>query len=86
MTLPMTAAEVLEREFLEMRAKLLELAASLDRMDRSDGEVVNDRRLELIREGIQVLSSRHDDRAEQLQLLFSREYDDQWQERFFDGK
>ncbi len=32
----MPAAEVLDREFLEIRAKILEIAASLDRLDRGE--------------------------------------------------
>lgn len=78
----MPAPDVLNREFFEMRAKILELAASLDRLDRGEGSVAGDPRLALIREGIQILLSEDDDRAEQVQLLFSRPYDDDWQNRF----
>ncbi len=35
--MPLTAAATLEREFLTIRAKILEIAASLDRLDRADG-------------------------------------------------
>lgn len=81
MSIPMSAAEVLEREFLEMRAKLLELAASMDRLDRAAGDVEEDERLSDIHEGLRILREEKD-RAEQIQLLFSLNYDDQWQERF----
>jgi len=81
MSIPMSAAEVLEREFLEMRAKLLELAASMDRLDRASGDVENDERLSDIHEGLRILRE-ETDRAEQIQLLFSLTYDDQWQDRF----
>jgi hypothetical protein len=35
MPIPLDATEVLNREFLEIRAKLLEIAAALDRLDRA---------------------------------------------------
>ena len=72
------ATEILDREYLELRAKILELAASFDRLQRGDGEVNDDPRMKLLREGLEILAS-PDDRAEQVQLLFSRPYDDEWQ-------
>ena len=82
MSIPMTANEVLDREFLEIRAKVLELAASFDRLDRAEGAVAGDPRLNLIREAIDLLQSGADDRAEQVQLIFSLHYDDEWQKKF----
>lgn len=88
MSSPMTSAEVLNREFLEMRAKVLELAASFDRLDRSEGVNSNgshgasDPRLQRLRDGLKILLSNSSERAEQVQLLFSREYDDGWRKRF----
>jgi hypothetical protein len=84
----MTSAEVLNREFLEMRAKVLELAASLDRLDRAEGvdsngsQGASDPRLQRLRDGLKILLSNSSERAEQVQLLFSREYDDGWRKRF----
>jgi hypothetical protein len=76
---PMTAAEVLEREFLEIRAKILELAASFDRLHRSEGVVQGDPRVILIREALDVLATTdRGGRAEEIQLLFSRQYPDDW--------
>jgi hypothetical protein len=37
--IPLDAPEVLNREFLEVRAKILEIAAVLDRIDRAEGAV-----------------------------------------------
>ena len=74
----MTAPEILDREFLEIRAKLLELAASFDRLDRAHGTVSGDSRESLIQEGLKILQSDDPNRAEQLQLLFSRQFDDNW--------
>ena len=75
---PMSATDVLDREFLEIRAKILEIAASLDRLDRADGSVAADARYDLIRRGIDILNQEEEGRAERLQLLFSREYDQRW--------
>ena len=78
MPIPMAAAEVLEREFLGVRARLIDVAAALDRIDRAEGSVGDDPRLEKIRQALQVLSGEGSDRAEKLQLLFSLPYQDDW--------
>jgi hypothetical protein len=79
---PMTAQAVLDREYLEVRAKVLELAASFDRLERGGGLPQNDARLKLVRQGLKVLLDETSDRAEQVQLIFSRPYDDDWQKAF----
>jgi hypothetical protein len=78
MPIPLDAPEVLEREFLEIRARLLHLAASLDRLERAEGTVESDPRLAKIREALQVLLAPQGDRAERIQLLFSRPYQNDW--------
>jgi len=80
MPVPMAAARVLDREFLEVRAKLLELAASFDRLDRGEGSVESDTRLELFHQALAILQSDDDGRAERIQLLFSRQFDKNWRE------
>ncbi|MBM4004051.1 MAG: hypothetical protein FJ295_12320 [Planctomycetes bacterium] len=65
-----------------MRCKILELAASLDRLGRGGGSVVDDPRFAKLREAIGLLVESREDRAEQVQLLFSRPYDDDWQRQF----
>lgn len=82
MPTPMTAPKILDREFLEIRAKILELAASFDRLDRGADSVDNDPRVPLIREGLQVLLSGNSDKAEEIQLLFSRIFDEEWRSQF----
>lgn len=82
MTIPMSAAEVLEREFLSVRAKLLDIAAVLDRIDRAEGATTNDARLDQIRRSLQVLAAEGADRAEQIQLVFSLPYNDDWQTEY----
>ena len=79
---PMPADAVLDREFLEIRAKILELAASFDRLDRGDGKIENDQRMNLIREGLKLLEDPQTGRAEKIQLLFSRKYTDSWRNEF----
>jgi hypothetical protein len=79
---PMAAQAVLDREYLEIRAKILELGASFDRLDRGAGSVENDPRMKLIREALSVLQEKSAERAEQIQLIFSRQYDDDWQKAF----
>jgi hypothetical protein len=76
---PLPALDALERSFLECRARLLELAAHLDRIDRGGG--VNDPRLEQIHQALTILrNSTTPDRAERVQLLFSRPYDQNWRD------
>lgn len=79
---PMPAPQVLDREFLEIRAKILELAASLDRLDRGDGDVADDPRMRLVMGGLAILSDDQPSRAERLQLLFSQRYEDDWRKKF----
>jgi len=82
MQIPMEAPALLEQNFLEIRARILEVAAALDRIGRANGSVQGDPRMRRISEAIDTLKRPDADRAEQIQVLFSREYDDQWQEKF----
>ncbi len=82
MTTPMAAPDVLDREFLEIRAKILELAASFDRLDRGDGSVAGDPRMTLVQNALQILQRDSAERAEEIQMLFSRQYDENWRETY----
>jgi hypothetical protein len=75
-------ADVFEQEFLPVRAKILEVAAALDRLDRATGSLTSDSRRAEIQAAIQVLLRPEDDRAEQIQLIFSRSYENDWREKF----
>jgi len=76
------ALEVLDRDFLEIRAKLLEIAASLDRITRAPGRPCDppDPRLAQIHQAIDALRRPDPDRAETIQLIFSLPYEESWQE------
>lgn len=80
--MPMTANQVLDREFLELRAKVLELAAAFDRLDRAEGEIVKDPRWQRLHTALEVLKRPSSDRAEQVQMVFSREYEPDWRDSF----
>jgi hypothetical protein len=75
----LSAPEVLNREFLEIRCKILDLAAAFDRLDRADGSLTDDPRLARLHEALAIVSESTGDRAEQVQMVFSRTYDDDWQ-------
>lgn len=78
MSIPFDTAEVLDREFLSVRARLLEVAASLDRLGRSPGDVHGDPRWSQICQAIALLDHGKTDRTGQIQRIFSLEYDPQW--------
>jgi hypothetical protein len=76
---PLRPVQVLDAYFLETRAKLLEIAATLDRIDRAaaahaeDGFSHDDTRLAFIQKALRVLESSTPHRAEQIQRLYSLE-------------
>ena len=76
----MTAQQVLDRHYLEIRCELLNLAAALDRIERHAGaeQAHADPRMRDIRQGLRILSGDGDDRAEQIQILFSDPYREGW--------
>lgn len=82
MSSPLNASQTIDREFLAMRAKVLELAASFDRIQRSEGNGKGDARWKKLEQGIRILLEHEEGRAERVQLHFSREYKDNWREDF----
>ncbi|MEZ6137187.1 MAG: hypothetical protein R3C53_20040 [Pirellulaceae bacterium] len=81
-----SARDVLDQEFLTTRAKLLEIAAFFDRLDSAqaaeESQAVDERQLQLLQQGCQILTDAESDKAARLQLLFSREYDSDWRSVF----
>jgi hypothetical protein len=78
------STEVLNRDFLETRSRILEIAAALDRIDRAPGRIGEspDRRLAQLRQAIEALLEPGPGRAETVQRLFSLDYDPKWQEDY----
>lgn len=78
-----TAREVLDRCYLEARARLLDVAATLDRIERAPGadEVRTDPRLKLISDALRLLADGQPDRAERILMLFSLPHDPNWGRR-----
>jgi len=60
----------MDREFLGIRCRLIELAAALDRLDREKSPSDDPRRGK-IAEGLQILLTNASDRAERIQMAFS---------------
>ncbi len=75
---PLTAAQALDQFFLEARAKLLDLAAILDRIDRGPGDHADDARLKNVARALDVLRDGSPERAERVQQIFSLDYDPAW--------
>lgn len=77
---PLPANQALDNYFLEARARLLDLAAFLDRIGRgADGAKTEaDPRLCRIREALGILAAQSEGRAEAVQKLFSLDYDPDW--------
>ncbi len=67
---PMSPTDVVDAYFLENRAKVLDLAAFLDRLERSGGDG-RDFRIACLREAIAILTDGDGDRARRIQLLLS---------------
>ncbi len=80
MTTKLSAADMLDREFLEIRCRLLDIAAALDRIDRAEGaEAVRaDPRITRLGEAAGILVDGQPERAKRVQMLFSDPYDPAW--------
>lgn len=72
-TCPLPRDAVIDRYFMEHRAKLIDLAAFLDRIDRSEAPANADEdfRLEALRRAITLLSDAEPQRARRILELFS---------------
>jgi len=81
---PLDPATALDRQFLEMRCRTLDLDAALDRLDRAASDssgsksIGDDPRVAQLRRAIEALAGAGPDRAEAIQKIFSREYDPDW--------
>ena len=77
---PLPSSQALDAYFLEARARLLDLAAILDRVGRgADAAAAGaDPRLRKVREALGLLLNKPDGRAAAVQQLFSLDYDPAW--------
>src|SRR3954471_11956913 len=66
---PMTRQQVLDLYFMEARAKLIDLGAFIDRIERSSGE--EDFRMKAFREALAELSKGETHKAKRVLLAFS---------------
>jgi hypothetical protein len=73
---------ILDREFLELRGWILEVAAALDRLDRAPETPGHapDARLAQVRQALEVLGVPEPSRVETIQRLFSLPYDPAWRQ------
>jgi hypothetical protein len=78
---PLPSRTALDAYFLEVRARILDVAAILDRLGRGSGaaETDSDPRLARIREALEVLHDQSGGRAERIQKIFSLDYDPAWE-------
>lgn len=83
MSSPLNATTLLDQEYLEIREKILQLAASFDRIDRADGreEIDDDARWAKLRQAVDVLGTGGSGRAERVQMVFSLPYAKHWPEQ-----
>jgi hypothetical protein len=70
------ASNVLDREFLNIRSRLIDLAAALDRIDRAEGSANADPRVKTIQNALLLLAGDKAGRAEQVLRLFSLPFDE----------
>ena len=80
---PRDAMDVVDHDFLETRCKILEVAATLDRIDRAPARHGEhpDARIGLLRRGLEALLEPGPGRAETVQHIFSLEYDRDWRSK-----
>jgi hypothetical protein len=70
-----TTPASLDREFLGIRCRLIELAAALDRIGRSKDSADGDPRIAQIRRSLDILADDEPTRAERIQMVFSLPYE-----------
>ena len=72
-TCPLTTRQIIDEYFIENRTRLLELAAFLERIDRSadGGDARADFRMAAFQQALRVLASDVPNRMDQIQFIFS---------------
>lgn len=71
-TCPLSQKQLIDEFFMEHRTKILDIAAFLDRLDRSVEQNANDDfRIVAFRKAVRELSSGDPERVERVQMIFS---------------
>ena len=69
---PKSGRELIDEYFIENRHRILDIAAYLDRLDRSDDDVVRaDFRMRAFQQALEVLADGTFPRADRIQMIFS---------------
>ncbi len=68
---PLSRSQVVDMYFMEHRAKLIDVAAFLDRVERAGDEGVDDFRMKAFRDALAILADGSPERAARLLDLFS---------------
>jgi hypothetical protein len=74
----MKSSAIIDREYLDIRSKILQIGASLDRIERAGGSLNESPKTKLLLETIEILLDGQPNRAERIQLTCSRPYDPNW--------
>ena len=74
-----TAQQIVLEDFMIARARIVELAATLDRIERATGDVDDSKNMQLLMQGMHILCDDEVEKAKRVQLLMSRQYDPHWQ-------
>jgi hypothetical protein len=76
------AGQVIDQEFLQIRAKILEVAAFLDRLAAA-GEIgpAHVDKLQLLKSAVDLLQDDQANKAARVQLHFSRHFDPHWRQK-----
>ena len=70
-TCPLDGRKAVDLYFMEHRAKLLDIAAFLDRLERTSGAAVDDVRIRALRQAIPLLVDGQGQRTQRILELFS---------------
>ncbi|MCG3131161.1 MAG: hypothetical protein FLDDKLPJ_01937 [Phycisphaerae bacterium] len=74
----LSAAAAIDRWHLELRNRILDIAAGMDRIDAATPPATDDPRLSRIREALRLLADDRGERAVRVQHVFSDPYDPGW--------
>jgi hypothetical protein len=72
--MPTLSPTLVDQTLLEMRGRVLALAADFDRLQRGGGaptKLANDPRMIALREALNIVLESSTDRAQQVQMIFS---------------